>query len=136
MDVVSNSNWNAYFLSTDHCFQVSVGFEHDHITQIAKKLYRKFLMMRLHIWYSTQEKWDVISKSVSIISKKVSSNKHQSNKLILFKNGDFCYVLFLAAASFAILLWKFSWIDGLNYLHSEKKPVGSLVFFRELHNTL
>ena len=56
MDVVSNSNWNAYFLSTDHCFQVSVGFENDHITQIAKKLYRKFLMMRLHIWYSTQEK--------------------------------------------------------------------------------
>ena len=32
VDLVPNSNWSAYFPSTDHCFQVSVDFEDEHVT--------------------------------------------------------------------------------------------------------
>ena len=47
--VVSNSYWSASFPSADHYFQVSVGFEDDHITQAAKKNFcHKYLTMRLH----------------------------------------------------------------------------------------
>ena len=36
IDFVSSLNWSAYFASTDHCFQVSLGFEDDHVTHINK----------------------------------------------------------------------------------------------------
>ena len=49
-DVVSSSNWSAYFLATDHCFQVSVGFKDDRVTQIVKKVSHKNLKMRFHTY--------------------------------------------------------------------------------------
>ena len=38
IDVVFSSNWSVYFPSTDHWFQVSLGFKADHVTQIVKKI--------------------------------------------------------------------------------------------------
>ena len=48
VNLVSSSNWGAYFSSSDHCSQVSVGFEDNQVTQIIKKLCHKYLTMRHH----------------------------------------------------------------------------------------
>ena len=34
IDVVFNTNWSAYFPSTNHCFHVFMGFKDGHITKI------------------------------------------------------------------------------------------------------
>ena len=62
IDVVSSSNWNENVPSTDDCFQVSVGFEDGHITQIVKKRCHKYLTMHLQTYDKLYTK-EVISKS-------------------------------------------------------------------------
>lgn len=79
LQVNSLCDWSRHFPAiTDHRFQVDVGFEDDHLTQLVKKVAHKYLTMRLHTYGKRYTR--------EIINKNNPSSRHQMNKLVLFKN--------------------------------------------------
>ena len=81
IDTVSAYNWRHYFCplsSDDHWFEVSIGFEDDHLTQLIKKISTKYFDIRLNTYAKifTREN----------INKNKPSSRHHLNKMVLFQN--------------------------------------------------
>ena len=80
IDVVSSSNWNTYFPSTDYCFQFSVGFEDDHVKQIVKHIFHKYLTMHLHTYGKLYTR--------EVINKKILRSTHYPMSLSCLKTSS------------------------------------------------
>lgn len=93
VDLVSSSNCSAYFPSTDHYFQVSVGFEDEHVTQMVKILCLRYLMMRLHT-YSKLCTREVINKSApsSIIPWAYLVWKYLTSVILFFQSSSLAFI--------------------------------------------
>jgi len=78
---LNSCNWHRIFqtrLPKNHGFEISAGFEDDHITQLVKAISSKYLVMRL---YTYGKKY-----TTTVLNKNKPSTRHQMNKLTLFKN--------------------------------------------------
>ena len=68
-----------YFPSfADHAHENDPVFEDDHLTQIVKKLCEKYLLLRMQTYAKQYTR--------QIVLKNTPSERHQMNKLVLFKN--------------------------------------------------
>ena len=78
-EVISSTDWSRHFPSiSDHRFEIDVGFEDDHLTQVVKRVSSKYFNMRLHTYAKRYNR--------EVVNHDTPSMRHQLSKLILFKH--------------------------------------------------